>query len=84
MLDPRLEISLNRAVEFASEKGHEFVSLEHILLTLLTDNEEAKEILLSCAVDLKSLKKELSSYLKDHVPTIPKKEREEDHQWKPH
>ena len=40
MLEPNLEKSLNVAVEYATEKGHEFVSLEHILLTLIKQNEE--------------------------------------------
>lgn len=83
MLDPLLETSLNRAVEIASESGHEFVSLEHILLSLLMNNEETKEILISCGVDLKSLKKALQNHLQDHCPKIPESERLESKDWKP-
>ncbi len=40
MLSKELEISLNNAFKYAHEKRHEFITVEHLLLTLL-DNASA-------------------------------------------
>ncbi|MCB0407156.1 MAG: AAA family ATPase, partial [Bdellovibrionales bacterium] len=83
MLDPQLEKSLNLAVESAHEKGYEFVSLEHILVSLLASNDEAKEILLACGANLKELKKSLDKYITENCPVIPEDIRKSDRRWKP-
>ena len=83
MLDPQLEKSLNLAVESAHEKGYEFVSLEHILVSLLTSNDEAKEIFLACGANLKELKKSLDKYIAENCPVIPEDIRKSDRRWKP-
>ena len=35
MLNPKLEESLNNAVMMAADAHHEFVSLEHVLLSII-------------------------------------------------
>ena len=36
---PALEDSLHRALGFANERGHEYATLEHLLLALVDDEE---------------------------------------------
>jgi len=62
MLDKPLEHSLDLAFRIAYEKCHEFMTLEHLLLSLL-ENKEIKKILLACSVDIVSLHIELSEFL---------------------
>ena len=54
MLSERLENTLRNAFEIAGNNGHEYATLEHLLLALLED-EDANEVLVSCDVDLKKL-----------------------------
>lgn len=83
MLDPKLESSLNKAVQFATQHAHEFVSLEHVLMALL-DNEEAKDILSACAVDIKQLRQSLDSYFEKVYPKLEKADRTlPSSSWKP-
>ena len=69
MLDKPLEHSLDLAFRIAYEKYHEFMTLEHLLLALL-ENEEIKKILLACSVDIVSLHIELTEFL-DTNPSLP-------------
>ena len=41
-----LEEALHRALEYANEYGHEFITLEHLLFSLIDDQDAAA---LSCA-----------------------------------
>ena len=83
MLDPKLEYSLNQAVESAQNNGHEFVSLEHILLELARKNEEAREILKACGADLKALGDSLEKHISETCPVVPQEERKGSTDWKP-
>ena len=69
MLDPKLEESLNEAINFAAEQSHEFVSIEHILLSL-TSNSDGQEILTACGANLEELKKKLEHHLKENCPKV--------------
>ena len=68
MLDKPLEHSLDLAFRIAYEKSNEFMTLEHLLLALL-ENDEIKKILLACSVDIVSLHIELSEFL-DTNPSL--------------
>lgn len=83
MLDPKLEDSLNQAVESAQKDGHEFVSLEHILLELVKKNQEAKEILKACGADLKTLTASLETHISETCPVVSKEDRQNTTDWKP-
>jgi ATP-dependent Clp protease ATP-binding subunit ClpA len=63
-LTPSLELALQRAMEHASERKHEYATLEHLLLALIED-EDAAEVMTACKVDLDKLRKDLTHYL-DH------------------
>ncbi len=59
-----LEETVRRAVAHASERRHEFVTLEHLLLSLAED-QDAVAVLRACGVDLDKLREDLVTYL-DH------------------
>ncbi|MCP5077973.1 MAG: ATP-dependent Clp protease ATP-binding subunit ClpA [Psychromonas sp.] len=69
MLDKALENSLDLAFRFAFEKSHEFMTVEHLLLALL-ENEEIKTLLTGCSVDIVSLHIEILTYL-ENTPPVP-------------
>ncbi len=69
MLSSNLEKHLNMAATFAKEHRHEFVSLEHILLTLTRD-KEVIDILKACGCDVPDLQKDLETFLDQHCPRV--------------
>ncbi len=82
MLDPKLERILNQLLETARQSRYEFVSLEHVLLTLVDHDDETQEILESCGADLKELKTKLEKFIKEHCPRLPD-ELSSDPEWRP-
>ena len=62
MFSDNLERSLNLANQIARDLRSQFITLEHLLLALL-DNPEAKDILLTLGVDIKSMRFNLRNYL---------------------
>ncbi len=57
-----LEQSLHRALAAANERRHEYATLEHLLLSLV-DDQDAAAVLKACSVDLNALRKTLRSYI---------------------
>ena len=82
MLDPKLEDSLSRAIDLATESLHEFVSLEHVLLALL-ENTDAQEIFKALSVDIKSLKSQLTNFLNSELPKMENLLTNQSSEWKP-
>ena len=62
MLSRNLEQTLHRALSFASERRHEYATLEHLLLGL-TDDADAATVLRACGVDLDRLRHDLGEFL---------------------
>ena len=62
MLSPDLEKSLRRALAMASERRHEFATLEHLLLALAGDSD-AVAVLKACGVDIEKLTGDLEGFL---------------------
>ena len=69
MIAQELEVSLHMAFVEARQKRHEFITVEHLLLSLL-DNPSAAEVLRACAANVEELRKELSSFIAEHTPTV--------------
>ena len=69
MLNKELEYTLNNAFRDASDKHHEFMTVEHLLLALL-DNSSAASVLNACGADLSQLKKELAAFLDETTPVL--------------
>ena len=57
-----LEDSLHRALGYANERGHEFATLEHLLLALV-DDQDASAVMKACDVDLDELRATLVGYI---------------------
>ena len=64
MLSPDLEKSLRRALAMASERRHEFATLEHLLLAL-TGDSDAVAVLKACGVDVERLTDDLEGFLEE-------------------
>jgi ATP-dependent Clp protease ATP-binding subunit ClpA len=62
MLSRNLEQTLHRALSLASERRHEYATLEHLLLGL-ADDSDAATVLRACGVDLDKLRGELTEFL---------------------
>jgi len=69
MLSKELELSLNRAFTEARSKRHEYMTVEHLLLSLIDDESSAKA-LMNYGVDLKSLKRDLINFIDSTTPTF--------------
>ncbi|AIR68198.1 ATP-dependent Clp protease ATP-binding subunit ClpA [Dickeya fangzhongdai] len=79
MLNQELELSLNMAFARAREHRHEFMTVEHLLLALLS-NPSAREALEACTVDLAVLRQELETFIEQTTPTLPQSDEERDTQ----
>jgi ATP-dependent Clp protease ATP-binding subunit ClpA len=67
VLSRNLEKSLHRALAHASERQHEYVTLEHLLLAL-TEDQDVVAVLGACSVDLDRLRGEVLHYVdNEHV-----------------
>jgi ATP-dependent Clp protease ATP-binding subunit ClpA len=75
MLTPELEAAIRRALDDATERGHEFSTLEHLLLALLGD-EKAAEVIKHCGGSLERLDQKLKAYLESELTPLPEEQRE--------
>ncbi|MBS1209357.1 MAG: ATP-dependent Clp protease, ATP-binding subunit clpA [Proteobacteria bacterium] len=69
MIAQELEVSLHMAFVEARQKRHEFITVEHLLLALL-DNPSAAEVLRACAANIEELRRELTTFINEHTPTV--------------
>jgi ATP-dependent Clp protease ATP-binding subunit ClpA len=69
MLNKELEFTLNVAFKDAKEKRHEFMTVEHLLLSLL-DNPSAEQVLHACDVNIEHLRQDLDIYINETTPMI--------------
>ena len=66
MLSRNLEQTLHRALALATERRHEYATLEHLLLAL-TDDQDAVAVLRACGVDLDELRRKLSEFIESEL-----------------
>src|SRR5664279_2329441 len=64
-----LEQTLHRALAVASERRHEYATLEHLLLSLL-DDAEAAAVMRACSVDIDALRKSLVGYIEHELDNL--------------
>src|SRR3954449_2931701 len=64
-----LEQSLHRALALANERHHEYATLEHLLLSLLED-QDAAAVMRACNVDLDKLKRSLVTYIESELDNL--------------
>jgi ATP-dependent Clp protease ATP-binding subunit ClpA len=64
-----LEDSLHRALGYANERGHEFATLEHLLLSLV-DDQDAATVMKACNVELEELRATLKDYVDNELSEL--------------
>src|SRR5829696_8738605 len=69
MITKELENTLKLAVAEATTRQHEYVTLEHLLLALLSD-PTARDTIYSCGGNLDNLKKEIEEFFAAHSEMI--------------
>ena len=69
MLSRNLEKSLHRALALASDRNHEYATLEHLLMAL-TEDQDAISVLRACGVDIDKLGGELQHYLDQELGNL--------------
>jgi len=75
MLSKDVELTLNLAFQEARAKGHEFITVEHLLLALL-DNTAATSVLRACGADIDALKNDVGLFLDETTPILVDKDKE--------
>lgn len=68
-LSRSLEQALHRAIKLASDRHHEYATLEHLLLAL-TDDTDAAQVMKACNVDIDALRLQLVKYVDDELLTL--------------
>jgi ATP-dependent Clp protease ATP-binding subunit ClpA len=68
-LSRSLEQALHRAIKLASDRHHEYATLEHLLLAL-TDDSDAAQVMKACNVDVEALRGSLLRYIDDELLTL--------------
>ena len=69
MLSRNLEQSLHRALALATERRHEYATLEHLLLAL-TEDQDAIAVLRACGVDLDLLRQNLNDFIENELTDL--------------
>tara|TARA_Y100000590_G_C15738439_1_gene1019386 strand:+ start:883 stop:3153 length:2271 start_codon:yes stop_codon:yes gene_type:complete len=69
MLSSNLEKTLRESFNLASNKKHEFVTLEHLLFSLI-DDSDALSVLKACGVNVAKLKKELEVFIEKNLSNL--------------
>jgi ATP-dependent Clp protease ATP-binding subunit ClpA len=70
VISQELEVSLHMAFVEARSARHEFITVEHLLLSLL-DNAAAIEVLRACSANMDELRNNLRKFVTDNTPVIP-------------
>jgi len=76
MLSKELEFTLNHAFKQARDRHHEYMTVEHLLLSLL-DNPTAARVLRACGADTERLRTEVSTFIEETTPLIPENDDRE-------
>ncbi len=64
-----LEKTLHTALQHATDRAHEYATLEHLLLALV-DDPDAAEVMTACGVDLGELGQAVRKYLDDEYQSL--------------
>ena len=67
MFAQSLEITLNLAYNKAKSSHHEFLTIEHLMLSLL-ENPDAVEVLTACSADIQRLRTSLTLCIEESMP----------------
>jgi ATP-dependent Clp protease ATP-binding subunit ClpA len=70
VLSAELETCLNKAFQLARDGRHEFLTVEHLLASILETNS-VKDVLRSCGADVTLLEKDLLDHIEQSTPRLP-------------
>jgi ATP-dependent Clp protease ATP-binding subunit ClpA len=70
MISKELEGTLNKALNEAKRRRHEYVCLEHLLYALLQD-KDASSVIVNCGGDIERLRKSLEEFFRGHLEVLP-------------
>jgi ATP-dependent Clp protease ATP-binding subunit ClpA len=73
VISEELEVSLHMAFVEARTARHEFITVEHLLLSLL-DNAAAVEVLRACSANIDALRQDLRKFIAENTPVFPGEE----------
>ena len=76
MLSKDLEFTLTQAFHQAREQRHEYMTVEHLLLSLL-DNPSAAKVLRACGADEGRLRSDIAAFIEETIPLIPQGDKRE-------
>src|SRR5690349_3489798 len=68
-LSRSLEQALHRAIKLASDRHHEYATLEHLLLALM-DDADAGQVMKACNVDMDALRRAVQKYVDEELMTL--------------
>lgn len=66
MFNNELELAINLTFAEARQRGYEYLTLEHLFLVLL-DNQDINDVLTACGANIALLKKELSEFIQENT-----------------
>ncbi len=69
MLSRHLESSLHRALKLAKDHKHEYATLEHLLLSLIED-EDAASVMRGCGINIPDLRKALVDFVDNDLTSL--------------
>jgi ATP-dependent Clp protease ATP-binding subunit ClpA len=75
-LSRSLEQALHHAIKLATERHHEYATLEHLLLALI-DDPDASQVMKACNVDMDALRKTVQKYVDEDLQTLVIEDAEE-------
>ena len=70
MLSAELENCLNKAFQLARDGRHEFLTVEHLLASIL-ETAPVKDVLRTCGADVAVLAKDLLDHIEQSTPRLP-------------
>jgi ATP-dependent Clp protease ATP-binding subunit ClpA len=72
MLTSELQKTINRAINEAVRRRHEYVTLEHLLFALL-EEQTCSDVIQNCEGNIPELKRELDQFMAERMETLPKR-----------
>ncbi|MCW8826948.1 MAG: ATP-dependent Clp protease ATP-binding subunit ClpA [Gammaproteobacteria bacterium] len=75
MLSKELEISINRAFQYARAESHEFVTVEHLLWAII-DSPKVIPVLKACGANIEKLRDSLIHFIEETIPPMLEPEQE--------
>src|ERR1700754_4645159 len=75
-LSRSLEQALHHAIKLASDRHHEYATLEHLLLALM-DDADAAQVMKACNVDTEALRRAVQKYVDEELVTLVIEDGEE-------